>query len=200
MLTIAKLIHFVFPLLGLLLLLLGLWQKKIPYVISSLWLSLIGLTIHYQASGGEILGSYFDYLNASIYSINVIILCISLIYMIAHLNSSASFFKYTNSFLQAFILIGSGLLLINIWVNAYFIENRMQGTPVMQVALTTKPDYCSYKYLFYKVTPEGTISYLCPNYYGLLPQIGHLPLSPDFIANQLPLSAKEHLLQLQKKS
>lgn len=71
-----------------------------------------------------------------------------------------------------------------------FIENKMAGTPIIQVALINKPDYCSSKYVFYKVNLDSSIMYLCPNYYGLIPSVGSLAVGPDFIAAQLPLSIK----------
>lgn len=196
---LAKVIHCVFPLLALMLLIQGLRKKAIYYIVSSLWLSLIALIIHYQASGGEILGTYFNYPNAAIYSANLVILLASLISIISHLSTNNLVFKYTSSFFQAFITIGGLLVIANLWINAYFIENRMGGTLVMQVALMQKPDYCSYRYIFYKVATDGSLTYLCPNHYGLIPSLGYLSISPDFIANQLPIPSKKQMLLLQQK-
>jgi uncharacterized membrane protein len=200
MYNLAQVIHCLFPLIALILLIIGISRKAIYYIISALWLSLIGLVIHFQSSGGEILGTYFNYLNASIYSANLIILFVSLLYVISHLSSDSTLFKYTSSFIQAIIVIGSLLLLGNLWINAYFIENRMEGTPVLQVALFQKPDYCSYRYIFYKVANDGNVLYLCPNHYGLIPSIGRLAISPDFITTQLTEPSKKQMLLLQKKS
>ena len=61
-----------------------------------------------------------------------------------------------------------------------------------------KPDYCGYKYIFYKIDKNGSTDYLCPNYYGLIPKIGHLEDNPEFIARQLSLPSKKQLLLLQK--
>ncbi len=166
----------------------GLKKNTVYYVVSSLWLSLIALLIHYQNSGGEILGDYFNYLNAGIYSINLIVLCVSLVCVIYHLGANSTFFKYFSSLLQALIVLCGCLVLLNLWINAYFIENRMPGTPIMQVALFQKPDYCTYKYIFYKVAENGKIAYLCPNHYGLIPSIGHLALPPDFYGDTLDAS------------
>ncbi|MDP3269107.1 MAG: type I secretion system protein LssZ [Legionella sp.] len=198
MYALFKAIQYLFPLIALALLIIGIKKNAIYYIISSLWLSLIALVIHYQASGGEILGTYFDYLNAAIYSFNLIVLAIALIRIISHLGSEHPVYYFVSSFLKAFIIIGSILVFINLWMNAYFIENRMNGTPVMQVALMQKPDYCDYRYLFYKVTREGYVDYLCPNYYGLIPSIGHLEISPDFITTQLTMPNKRKLLLLQQ--
>lgn len=199
MFLLAKVIHCLFPLIALALLMIGLKRNSIYYTISALWLSLIALVIHYQASGGEILGSYFNYANTAIYSANLIILVVSLIKVISHLTNDNPFYKYSSSLLQALIVIGSLLVITNLWMNAYFIENRMAGTPVMQVALLKTPEYCSYRYLFYKVATDGNVVYLCPNHYGLIPSMGRLDISPDFIASQLSIPSKKQMLLLQKK-
>lgn len=200
MYNLAKVIHCLFPLMALVFLIIGINRKAIYFIISALWLSLIALVIHFQTSGGEILGSYFNYFNAAIYSVNLIILLVSFIWVIAHLSSENTLFKYMSSLIKSIIVIGSILLLTNLWINAYFIENRMDGTPVMQVALLQKPEYCSYRYIFYKVAADGTVLYLCPNYYGLIPSIGQLEISPDFITTQLSVPNKKHMLLLQKKN
>ena len=69
----------------------------------------------------------------------------------------------------------------------------------MQVALFKKADYCNYKYIFYKVAKDGAVTYLCPNYYGLIPSIGRLDISPDFIATQLSIPIKKQMLLIQEK-
>lgn len=201
MYLLAKIIHCIFPIIALIFLIIGIKKNAIYFVISALWLSLISLIIHFQSSGGQILGSYFNYMNAAIYSINLIILFISLIRIISHLSIDNDAFRYISSFAKAFIVMGSLLVITNLWINAFFIDNRMAGTPIMQVASFKKQDYCSYRYIFYKVNTDGSVMYLCPNHYGLIPSIGHLEISPDFIASQLSLpSKKQMLLQQQKKS
>ncbi|HEM0296927.1 TPA: type I secretion system protein LssZ, partial [Legionella pneumophila] len=148
---LAKVIHCIFPLIALTLLIIGIKRNAIYYIISSLWVSLISLVIHYQTSGGEILGTYFNYINATIYTINLFVLCLSLVYVLWHLSNDNVAFKIVSSLFQSFIVIGALLVVINLWINAYFIENRLTGTPVMQVALLEKPEYCDYRYIFYKV-------------------------------------------------
>lgn len=191
--------HCLFPLIALILLIVGTKRNIIYYVISSLWLSLIAVAIHYQSSGGQLLGSYFNFLNATIYTANLIILFISLILIISHLSSNSPVFKYTSSLIKSFIVIGSLLVITNLWVNAYFIENRMAGTPIMQVALPKKAAYCNYRYIFYKVATDGSVSYLCPNHYGFIPAIGRLSISPDFFATQLPIPIKKQILSQKHK-
>ena len=199
MYTFAETIHCLFPLIALVLFIIGIKRNAIYYVISALWLSLIALVIHYQASGGEILGSYFNYYNATIYTLNLIILVASLIRVISHLGSDSTLFKYSTSLAQALIVIGSILVITNLWVNAYFVETRMVGTPIMQVGLFKQAEYCTYRYVFYKVGTDGAVSYLCPNYYGLIPSIGRLSTSPDFIATQLSLPNKKQMLLEQEQ-
>lgn len=70
----------------------------------------------------------------------------------------------------------------------------------MQVALFNKPHYCHNKYIFYKIAPDSTVMYLCPNYYGFIASIGYLATSPDFIATQLSLPVKKQMLLKNKKS
>ncbi|MCL9684974.1 type I secretion system protein LssZ [Legionella maioricensis] len=197
--TLAKVIHCLFPLIALILLIIGVKRNTIYYVISSLWLSLIALLIHYQSSGGQIFGSYFNFLNAAIYTVNLVILFISLIRIISHLSGNSTVFKYTSSLIKSFIVIGSLLVITNLWINAYFIENRMVGTPIMQVALAKKATYCNYRYVFYKVAADGSVLYLCPNHFGLIPAIGRLSINPDFIATQLPMPSKKQMLLQQHK-
>ncbi|ARB91095.1 type I secretion system protein LssZ [Legionella longbeachae] len=196
--TIAKLIQILFPLIALLLLIIGIKKRAIYYMISALWLSLIAMLIHLQFSGNQIFGTYFNYYNASIYTSNLLILLITLIYVISHL-STGSTLRYVYSFVNAFLVVIALVSIINLWMNAFFIENKMEGTPIIQVALINKPDYCKSKYVFYKVNIDTSIMYLCPNYYGLIPSLGRLAVSPDFVAAQLPLSIRNQILLKHKK-
>lgn len=198
MYILSKLIHCLFPLIALVFLIIGIKKNTVSYVISSLWLSLIALVIHYQSSGSQILGSYFNYTNAAIYTLNLVTLFIALIRIISHLSSTNTAYKYISSLIQSLVAIGCLLVISNLWINAYFIESRMDGTPIMQVALLKKAEYCNYKYIFYKVAHNGSIAYLCPNFYGFIPSIGHLAISPDFIATQLPMPTRKQLLLLQQ--
>lgn len=187
---ITEMTQSIFPIVGLIVLVIGIKKKAIYHVISALWLSLIALIILFQSSGGEILGDYFNYLNAAIYSLNLIVLFVAISQVFKHL-SIDNYFKYLAGFFNAFIAVASLLLIINMWTNAYFIENRLPGTPIMQVALFTAPEYCSYRYVFYKIAPDGAVHYLCPNHYGLIPSSGKLDVSPDFIAAKQLFKGKQ---------
>lgn len=199
MYILAQIIHSLFPLSALILLMIGIKRDAIYYVVAALWLSLISLIIHYQSSGGEILGSYFNNTNATIYTVNLLILFVALVRVISHLGSDNDVFRYVSNVIKAFLFVGIILVITNLMINAYFIDNRLQGTPIMQVGLFDKPDYCAYHYVFYKVSKDGSVMYLCPNHYGLIPSIGHLDISPDFISMQLSLPSKNQPL-LQPKT
>ncbi len=179
-------IHIILPLISIFLLILGIRYKYKNYVILALWVTVISIALHYHLAGGEILGYYFDYIQAFIYSINLLTLLACILYLIFYFGSETRAFRYISSLLGAISIIGIGLLLINLWINASFIENRMPGTPILQVAAFKKLDYCSYRYVFYKISQDGTLKFMCPNYYGLIPAVGVLTSAPDFILRQLP--------------
>lgn len=162
-----------------------------------MWVSLITLILQYLASGGEILGSYFNYLHAAAYSLNLIILLSSIFYLVFKFlsGSDSSFLQYATGLIGALLVTGSLLLLINLWINANFIENRLQGTPVLQVATFNKPPYCDYKYVFYKINTNGQVEFMCPNHYGFLPSVGKLDSAPEFVIKQLPKQAQTKVQQ-----
>ena len=184
--TLSSVLHNMLPLLSVILLVIGLKVERINYLIAAIWLSLIALTLHYQTAGGEILGSYFDYKNSAIYTLNLLILIVSLLCLFMKLPLlQGKKSRYATAFFSAFLIIGSLILLTNLWINAFFIETKRPNTPIMQVASVKALDYCSYHYIFYKVGLDGKISYMCPDYYGIFPAIGHLDVSPDFVLNHL---------------
>ena len=189
--TLSNLLHDFLPLLGAILLIIGIRTNRINYLIAALWLSLIALLLHYQTAGGEILGSYFGYKNAAIYTVNLVVLLTTLLDLFSRLPRLRSkLTRYSTGFISSCLVVGSLLLLINLWVNARFIENRRLGTPIMQVATFTPLPYCNYRYVFYKVGVEGKISYMCPNYYGIIPSIGQLDVSPNFVLNHFDQQLK----------
>lgn len=190
MYALAKIIQYFFPLIALIFLIIGIKRNLINYIISSLWLSLIAVLIHFQFAGNQIFGTYFDYINAAVYSFTLLVLLIALIRVIAHLGLNGSIFRYTGSFINALLVVGALLVITNLWINAIFIEEKKSGTPVMQIALFDKPAYCHNKYIFYKIAPDDSVMYLCPNYYGLIASVGRLTTSPDFVTRQLHLGSK----------
>jgi hypothetical protein len=187
-LNILESIHILFPLLGALILLFGIKSQRKNYIVVALWLSLISLVLHYRDSGGEILGSYFNYNHAAIYSLNLIVLISSIIYLLltSIWELRGKILRYSAGFLSAGLITGSALLLTNLWINAYFVENRLAGTPILQVATFNKQPYCGYKYVFYKVGTDKNVWFMCPNHYGLLPSLGQLHSAPNFVVKQLP--------------
>lgn len=191
MYMLAQIIQYFFPLIALVNLVIGIKRKSIQYVIASLWVSLIAVLLHVQFSGNQIFSTYFDYTNATIYSFTLIILLIALTRILTHLGIAHVLFRYVTTFANALLVVAAFLVIINVWINAFFIENKKEGTPIMQVALFEKPSYCHYKYVFYKVIPDDTVMYLCPNYYGLIARMGHLSTSPGFVTNQLHLLSQK---------
>ncbi|MCE0723882.1 MULTISPECIES: type I secretion system protein LssZ [Legionella] len=198
MYALGKLIQCLFPLIALVLFIIGTKKKAIEHIISALWLSLIAALIHFQFSGNQIFGTYFGYLNAGVYSFNLLILVLSLIHVMSHLSINGPAFKYTSTFINSLLVVGACVVISNLWINAFFIENKMEGTPIIQVALFDKPEYCESKYIFYKIDQDSSVNYLCPNHYGLVPSVGHLAASPDFITTQLSLPVKKQILLKQK--
>jgi hypothetical protein len=184
--TLSNALHDLLPLLGAISLIIGIKRKNFNYIIAALWLSLIALLLHYQIAGGELLGSYFGYQNAAIYTVNILILLITTLYLFFKLPLfQGKTFRYLTRFISAGLIVGSLLLLINLWINACFIENRRPGTPVLQIATFTPLGYCSHRYVFYRVGVDGKISYMCPDYYGIIPSVGHLEVLPDVVINHL---------------
>lgn len=190
---IMDLMHLLFPIIGFILLIIGLTTFHKNYIIIALWLSLIALILHYQTSGGEILGTYFNYKHTLLYSLNLLILLISIIYLTISFSREKQTrgIKYAMSFLGAISLIGVLILLGNLWVNAWFVEDRQPNTPILQVVTFKKVDYCNYSYIFYKLNKLGKVTYMCPNHFGLLPSVGYLEVAPEFILKQLPPPLQE---------
>lgn len=184
--TLSNALHYALPLIGTILLVMGIKTHRINYVIASLWLSLISIVLHYQMAGGEILGSYFGYQNAAIYTLNLLVLIITLLYLFFKVTMfQGKLSRYISGVVSISLIVGSLLLLINLWINARFIENRRLGTPVLQVATFSPLKYCTYHYVFYKIGMDGKINYMCPNHYGIIPSVGHVDVLPDVILNQL---------------
>lgn len=186
---LIDILHVVFPLLSLIFLLLSLTTRYQNSLVIALWLSLISLITHYQTAGGEILGNYFTYWHAFIYSLNIVILltCVLIVlFRLVNQNKENRFRFYIATFFCIFLILGASLLLVNLWINACFIENRMAGTPILQVATLNTPSDCRYRYVFYKVNPEGSISFMCPNYYGFIPLVKELDSAPEHVLQQLP--------------
>ena len=184
--TLSNLLHELLPLISAILLIAGLKMERINYLVTALWLSLIALLLHYQTAGGEILGTYFGYHNAAIYTLNILVLISTLLCLFFKLPLfQGKISRYITGFLSVCLVVGSLLLLINLWINAHFIENRRPGSPIMQVATFTPLTYCNYRYVFYKVGLDDRISYLCPNHYKIIPSTGDLDVSPEFLLNQL---------------
>lgn len=183
---VKNLVHILLPILSLLLLILGVKNNHRNYVILSFWSSLIALIIQYELAGAEILGYYFNYLQASIYTLSLLTLAACIIYFVINFKNTKKGLHLFGHFFAMIASMSILILLINLWMNAYFIENRMPGTPLLQVSVFTPLDYCTYRYVFYKINQTGDLKYMCPNHYGLVPSVGYLTKTPDFLIKQLP--------------
>lgn len=189
MIFVMDFIHLLFPLVSLAALCIALATTKKNFLTIALSLSLAGIILDYQSANGEMLGNYFNYKNALIFTINGLVFLSAFVALVLNLVSKATslLIRYINGLISAFIAVGLFIFFINIWINAYFIQNRMAGTPILQVGTFKTLDYCNYPYIFYKISEQEKINYLCPRYYGLFPATGELKTIPDYLIKQLPL-------------
>ncbi len=189
--TLTNVINYTLPLISLIFLSLGIIRTRINFVLMAFWLSLIGLIFLYRMAGGEILGSYFDYLNATFYTLYLLVLISGTLYLFFNVSFlRGKYVSYATGFVSACLITGGTILMINLWMNAHFVEDRMPQTAIMQVVSFTPPTYCAYRYVFYKVGRDGKIAYLCPNAYGIIPAVGHLETAPKFLIRYLGASIK----------
>ncbi|WP_133130460.1 type I secretion system protein LssZ [Legionella yabuuchiae] len=181
---ILNTIGYLIPLLALILFLVGMVKKRKRFVLASLIVSLIGILLQYETAGGEIFGNYFGYKNALIYSLSFIILIIALFYIGIASKEMQGKFRYPTLVLFTILFFASAIILINVWINAYFIENTLKDTTVIQVATFDKNEFCAHDFLFYKVAPDGKMHYLCPNHYVLIAKTDILKLPPELFIKQ----------------
>lgn len=121
---IIKFAQLFFPFITLSLLIIGLKLRRQHYIIAALWFSLIACIIHYQLAGGEILGSYFDFEQASIYSLNLIILVITILYIVlTAVSGCKKWIAYLTASFVLLLVVLVTLLLANLWINAHFLSD-----------------------------------------------------------------------------
>lgn len=195
MTNIAQGIYLIFPLLALLSWIIGRMRKSMLFVSAGLWLALIALLIHYEYSGAEIHGGHFTYLNAAVYTFNILILILCSFSLLYSRTPTGFFGKLFNSLAKTVILLGGLILLVTVWMNAWFIEQRMDGTPVMQIMTFDAPDYCEHEYAFYIITKKGELAYLCPLHYFFMPAIGTLDTVPASLKEHIPAPILEKVSQ-----
>ncbi len=187
MYSLFHLVYLILPVIAALFLVFGIKKKQNSIISMAVWISLLGLLLHYHISGGEILGHYFNYLHASIYTFNILVFLIAIIILLSNKEVESYLLKLSSNLLKAFIVVGVMIILTNLWINAYFIENRKAGTPIIQIAGMKKFNPCkSSNIAYYKVDKQGNIMYLCPSQFGLFPAIDKLDKVPAMIAKQLP--------------
>lgn len=194
--TINNIIHLLLPVLGVILLVIGLKTHNKIYVLVCLWIAAVGTMLHYHSSDSQILGSYFGYIHSSLYTINLLLLLFSTLYILYSYtkNLHSQKFHYVKDIISTLTTLGIITIIINVWLNAFFIENRLIGTPVLQIATFGHLDYCDYPYVFYKINKKNQLDYLCPNHFGLIPSLGTLKIIPDYILQQLPVSLQSKIL------
>ena len=186
MYTLSDVLNILLPSIAALLLFVGLKLDRINYLITALWLSLIALVLQYQTAGSELLGNYFGYKNAAIYTVNLLVLITILFALFyKHPLFQRSSLRYLPTIISSCMVLGTLVLFINVWVNAVFIENKRIDTPLMQVAMLKPLPYCAHRYIFYKINNHGKLRYMCPNHYGFIPSVGTLDVTPDFIVGHL---------------
>lgn len=184
------LIMITFSLPSFIFLMIGISKSSKKAIIVALWLSLLAMILHYYLAGLEILGNYFNYCHAALYTLNMLVMIGSIIYLL--FSSSIRSQKYIWLGLAAplIIIITEGLLLIaNLWVNAYFLEHKKMGTQLIALSNKDKTSYCTSNYIFYKIMPDNTMKYMCPNHYLLIPSIGNVEQVPSDL---LPYLNKEN--------
>jgi len=188
-------IIYALPLLSFIFLVLAIKKININFSLTALWCSLIAVIVNYQLAGDEILGSFFNFYNASLYSINLILFVASIIYTLYLLKShiQSKILSRLASLTAAVLVTAIAILFINLWLNAFFVEKRFINTPIMQVATQEKFSFCDYDYVFFKITPDAKVAYLCPNGHGLIASTGLVSPLPKFLLSQIPQSTKEKL-------
>lgn len=198
MYILLQVVHFILPLIAAVMLIYGIKKDNSLYTSAALWISLLTLAVHYEVSGGEILGSYFDYVNASIYSFNLFVFLFASIYILSSFDIENIILRTLNAILKTAIVAGFVILFCNLWINAYFVEQKMDGTPVLEVALPKGNHLCQHRHIFYIVNQNGGLEFLCPNEFVFLPGLGKISIIPEHVLNQLPGTILDNLLIKQK--
>lgn len=179
-------INYLLPLFALTLLFIGLWKQLKRFVFTALLISLLAIVLQYEIAGGELLGTYFNYHNAVIYTLSFIILLTALSYLfIKNKRLQGKYIRYPAGILLVILIGASFIILINIWINASFIANKLPGTSIIQVATFHELNHCKNNYIFYKVDSTGKLLYLCPNHYGLIAKTGIVSARPELIIRQM---------------
>lgn len=188
-------ITYILPLFSLILIIMAVKKTNLNFTLAALWCSLIALIVHYQLAGDEILGGYFNSYHATLYSITILLFLASSVYAsyLIKPNLKNKLASNTLSLTAAVVVTGSVILLINLWVNASFVDHRFKNTPIVQVPTLNNPAYCQNTNVLLKVTPEAKVAYLCPNGYGLIASTGKLDSIPKVLLTSLPKSTIDEL-------
>jgi hypothetical protein len=174
---------YLLPVICFITLILAIKQSHINYALTALWLSLIAVILNYQLAGDEIIGDYFNIFNATIYTVNLLLFVFSTLYVLHLLNSTLEkkLTKILMPILSLFLVIGCGIVLTNLWINARFLHFRHPKTPIIKVDNLNSPTHCNYKYVFLKINNDAKVNYLCPNGHGIIAATGELPTTPKLV-------------------
>ena len=80
--AIMTVIHYLLPFFAFILMLFGVIKNKLSYVLVAMITAIIAILFQYHIAGGEIFGNYFDYTNAAIYTINIIVVISALLFLL----------------------------------------------------------------------------------------------------------------------
>lgn len=183
---IAPTLHVAAPCTALGLLTVGVKTKRYSMMLAALWLCFLALFFHHKIAGYHLWGEYFDYRNTASYTLSIAVLLVSSLYLHRRtFNGPDRLLRYMSDGITAILWLIGIILVINLWINAYFVETALQGTSIIRVTNDRALSPCAKKSVYYKVGLDGNISYLCPSQRGLIPTIVHLDKVPDHIVGQL---------------
>ncbi len=174
------------PFLALSLLFFGLIKSKTRYVVLSFVIALITIASTYEIAGGELFGDYFYFTNAALYTLCFIVVVLSLLYIFAKETTQfKAIVRIPMLLIFVALIIGCFIICINVWINAFFIKDRLEDTPVIEVGYFNEVAHCANPYVYYQLTKQHKIEYLCPNYMFFIAKTGQLDVVPSEILKQL---------------
>jgi hypothetical protein len=184
--VITSSIHYFLPFFSFILLVFGLMRNRLRFVLAALIVAIVSIIIQYQLAGDELFGTYFDYSHAALYSLNFIVVIVSLLFIAKREKGfHKPYARYPVALFFSLIIIASLLITTNVWINAYFIQDKLPKTTIVTVGRFVKTEYCSNSYTLYKINRNKQVQYLCPNNYGLIAGIGQLDIIPEELMKQM---------------
>ena len=189
--TLMNVINYILPFFAFVLIVFGIMKSKMRFVLVALIVAIFAIVIQYEHAGGELFGRYFDYTHAAIYTVNFIVVISALLYILSGEKVlKAKSLRYPAAVVIAILVVASCIIVMNVWINAFFIKDRLLNTDVIEVGYFEKPLYCNNSVVYYKLNTKYQIEYLCPNYYLLIAKRGYLETTPKLLKEQLLKSVK----------